>query len=162
MYRSTYKKMMDSSQPSSNSKPEKSGKKWTKEEDDQLTTLVENKTPYDEISKQHGRTETAVKMRAINNAIYKLTDADSEKIAEAVNLPIEIIDEFFKNKQDWKDKKDSEKETKEKKEKKKEEKIDDKKDNTRILIKFKMFLKKKGEFTDKLDELFDEFMCIDE
>ena len=159
MYRSTYKKMMDSSQPSSNSKPEKSGKKWTKEEDDQLATLVENKTPYDEISKQHGRTETAVKMRAINNAIYKLTDADSEKIAEAVNLPIEIIDEFFKNKQDWKDKKESEKkETKEIKETK-QEKNDGKQENTRILIKFKMFLKKKGEFTDKLDELFDEFMC---
>lgn len=167
MYRSTYKMMKDSTKESEPvSKGGRSGKKWTKEEDDELTEQLKHKMSYEDISIEHGRTETAVKMRAINNAVYAHGDENVEKIAEAVNLPIEIIQEFFKNKQDWKDKKDSERQ--EKKSRKEESSGSDNVqkansesnlvDNTRILIKFKMFLKRRGQFTDQLDELFDEFM----
>lgn len=168
MFRTTYKMMgsdKDANKDASKSGKGRSGQKWSTEEDQQLADEIKSGLSYPDIATAHGRTETAVKMRAITNAIaaVKGDEFDMDELASSISLPCEIIEEFLKNKQEWKDKKKEDRND-EKKEEKKEESHDkndknDKKDDSRLLIKFKMFLKKKGKFTSELDELFDEFMC---
>jgi hypothetical protein len=164
MFRTTYK-MMGSEKESKN-KGGRSGQKWTAEEDQQLQDEIKEGLSYPDIATSHGRTETAVKMRAIINAVasVKGDEIDVDELASSISLPADVIEEFLKNKQEWKDKKDERKEEKkneknEDNKKSKDDKNDNIKDDSRILIKFKMFLKKKGKFTPELDELFDEFMC---
>ena len=148
MFRTTYQKMGKSSQSSY----QNSGQKWTKEEDEKLISEINKGISYEDIAMSHGRSETAVKMRAIVNSFENVSPEESiEEIASSISLPKEIVEEYLKNKQEWKQKKDNEKS-----EKKSDYKND--KNDTKVLIQFKTFLKKRGKFTDELDELFDEFM----
>lgn len=158
MFRTTYKMMgsdKDVNKDASKSGKGRSGQKWSTEEDQQLSDEINSGLSYTDIAIAHGRTETAVKMRAITNAIaaVKGDEFDIDELASSISLPSEIIEEFLKNKQEWKDKK------KEEHKKIEDDKKEEKKDDSRVLIRFKMFLKKKGKFTSELDELFDEFMC---
>lgn len=154
MFRTTYKLM--GSEKESKSVKGRSGQKWSPEEDQQLLDEIKGGLSFTDIASSHNRTETAVKMRAIANAIasVKGNEFDIDELAASISLPSEIVEEFLKNKQDWKDKK---KDDNGGNGDKKEERNDD----SRVLIKFKLFLKKKGKFTSELDELFDEFMCAE-
>lgn len=158
MFSTTYK-MMGSDKDTSSSKKGRSGQKWTTEEDQQLMDEIKEGMSYYDIASSHNRTETAVKMRAITNAIASAeNEFDIDELASSISLPSSVIEEFLKNKQEWKDKKKNDNEKNEKNNEKNEKKSVE--SDIHVLIKFKMFLKKKGKFSNDLDELFDEFMCL--
>ena len=106
MFRTTYRLMGSSNDINNNKKDSvkekgRSGQKWTPEEDQQLADEIKAHLSYPDIATSHGRTETAVKMRAITNALaaVKGDEFDIDELANSISLPAEVIEEFLKNKQ---------------------------------------------------------------
>ena len=88
------------------------GKKWSKEEDDNLFKEIEDGFSFLTISQKHQRSERAIKLRVIQHCVKMLEKEDINTVCLKYNLSEKEIKDFISYKEDEKEKKLKQKELK--------------------------------------------------
>jgi len=73
------------------------GKRWTKEEDDDLIYEVNNLIPLEKIAENHKRGLNGIKLRIIQNCIYPIINEDYKHISSFYSIDqiaINIIEQL--------------------------------------------------------------------